>query len=174
VAEIVLDKIAYGSSREEIHFQHPHLSLAQIHAALSYYYENQKDLDRQIEADLEEIQQADQGTVRSQFPAKIGRAQTIPLSVRFYMDVNIRRAVTGRRSLAGRRCPDCPGKWSVEARRRRLLQRATDLGRVLVSQDADLLREAARRLEAGKTLLAASYMRTNCESQSARQCTILS
>jgi uncharacterized protein (DUF433 family) len=54
VAEIVLDKIAYGSSPEEIHFQHPHLSLAQIHAALTYYYENQKDLDRQIEADLEE------------------------------------------------------------------------------------------------------------------------
>jgi uncharacterized protein (DUF433 family) len=54
VAEIVLDKITYGSSPEEIHFQHPHLSLAQIHAALTYYYENQKDLDRQIETDLEE------------------------------------------------------------------------------------------------------------------------
>jgi uncharacterized protein (DUF433 family) len=54
VAEIVLDKIAYGSSPEEIHFQHPHLSLAQIHAALAYYYEKQDDLDRQMKADLEE------------------------------------------------------------------------------------------------------------------------
>jgi uncharacterized protein (DUF433 family) len=38
VVEVVLDKLAYGSSPEEIHFQHPHLSLAQIHAALSYTY----------------------------------------------------------------------------------------------------------------------------------------
>jgi hypothetical protein len=38
-----------------------------------------------------------------------------------------------------------------------LLQRATDLGRVLVSQDADLLREAARRLEAGKTFCGLVY-----------------
>lgn len=30
VTEVVLDKIAYGSSPEEIHFQHPHLLLAQI------------------------------------------------------------------------------------------------------------------------------------------------
>jgi hypothetical protein len=31
----VLDKIAYGWIPEEMHLQHPHLSLAQIHAALS-------------------------------------------------------------------------------------------------------------------------------------------
>jgi uncharacterized protein (DUF433 family) len=54
VSEVVLDKIAYGSSPEETHLQNPHLSLAQIHAALTYYYENQREIDRQIEADLEE------------------------------------------------------------------------------------------------------------------------
>ena len=54
VTEIVLDKIAYGWSPEEIHFQHPHLSLAQIHGALTYYYENQSDLDAQIRHRLEE------------------------------------------------------------------------------------------------------------------------
>lgn len=48
VIEIVLDKMAYGWSPEEIHFQHPHLSLAQIHGALTYYYENQSRLDAQI------------------------------------------------------------------------------------------------------------------------------
>jgi hypothetical protein len=32
----------------------------------------------------------------------------------------------------------------------RLLQRATDLGRILVSQDVDLLREGARRLREGE------------------------
>ena len=48
VTEVVLDKISHGWSPEEIHFQHPHLSLAQIHAALTYYYENQTELDGQI------------------------------------------------------------------------------------------------------------------------------
>lgn len=54
VVEVVLDKMAYGSSPEEIHFQHPNLSLAQIHGALTYYYENQAILDGQIKRGLEE------------------------------------------------------------------------------------------------------------------------
>jgi uncharacterized protein (DUF433 family) len=54
VTEVVLDKIAYGSSPEEMHFQHPNLSLAQIHGALTYYYENQGRIDKQIRRGLEE------------------------------------------------------------------------------------------------------------------------
>ena len=54
VTEVVLDKIAYGSSPEEIHFQHPNLSLAQINGALTYYYENQDQVDEQIRRGLEE------------------------------------------------------------------------------------------------------------------------
>jgi len=54
ITEVVLDKISYGSSPEEIHFQHPDLSLAQIHGALTYYYENQDKLDEQIRRGLEE------------------------------------------------------------------------------------------------------------------------
>ncbi len=54
VVEVVLDKVAHGSSPEEIHFQHPHLSLAQIHGALTYYYENQNKIDEQIRSGLEE------------------------------------------------------------------------------------------------------------------------
>jgi uncharacterized protein (DUF433 family) len=48
VIEVVLDKLAYGWSPEEIYFQHSDLSLAQIHAALAYYYENQFRLDAEI------------------------------------------------------------------------------------------------------------------------------
>ena len=54
VTEVVLDKMAHGWSPEETHFQHPHLSLAQIHGALTYYYENQGALDAQIRQGLEE------------------------------------------------------------------------------------------------------------------------
>lgn len=56
VIEVVLDKLAYGWSPEEMHFQHPHLSLAQIHAALAYYYENQEQLDSDIARRREEVE----------------------------------------------------------------------------------------------------------------------
>jgi uncharacterized protein (DUF433 family) len=49
VIEVVLDKMAHDSSPEQMHAQYPHLSLAQIHAALSYYYEHQAELDADIE-----------------------------------------------------------------------------------------------------------------------------
>jgi len=49
VVEVALDKIAYGWSPEEMHYQHPHLSLAQIHSALAYYYEHKENMDGEIE-----------------------------------------------------------------------------------------------------------------------------
>ena len=55
VIEVVMERIAHGSSPEEIHFQHPHLSLAQIHAALSYYYDHQQEMDAEIQRELEEV-----------------------------------------------------------------------------------------------------------------------
>jgi uncharacterized protein (DUF433 family) len=55
VMEVVIDKLAHGSSPEEMHFQYPHLSLAQIHAALAYYYDNQSELDAEIERQWREV-----------------------------------------------------------------------------------------------------------------------
>ncbi len=52
VIEVVRDHIHLGSSPAEIHYQHPHLSLAQVHAALSYYYGNQARLDADMERHL--------------------------------------------------------------------------------------------------------------------------
>lgn len=48
VIEIVADMKAYGWSAEEIHFQHPHLSLGQIHSALAFYFDNAEELDRDL------------------------------------------------------------------------------------------------------------------------------
>jgi uncharacterized protein (DUF433 family) len=36
IIEVVLDKLVHGSSPEDIHFQYPHLSLAQVYAALNF------------------------------------------------------------------------------------------------------------------------------------------
>ena len=56
VVEVVLDKMAYGWSPEEIHFQHSHLSLAQIHAALGYYYDHKADMDTQIQSSVKDVE----------------------------------------------------------------------------------------------------------------------
>ena len=56
VIEVVLDMIAHGWSPEEIHFQHTHLSLAQIHAALVYYYDHKTEMDAQIERSAKEVE----------------------------------------------------------------------------------------------------------------------
>jgi uncharacterized protein (DUF433 family) len=55
VIEVALARIAHGWSPEEIHFQHEHLSLAQIYAALGYYYDHQGELEAQIERGRREV-----------------------------------------------------------------------------------------------------------------------
>ena len=49
VVEIVMAQRAYGWSPEEIHFQHPDLSMAQIHSALAYYWDNAELIDADID-----------------------------------------------------------------------------------------------------------------------------
>ena len=57
VIELVLEKTAYGWSPEELHFQHPYLSLGQIYSALAYYWDHKEALDRDIEGRLEIVNQ---------------------------------------------------------------------------------------------------------------------
>lgn len=49
VVELVMAQRAYGWSPEEIYFQHPELSLGEIHSALAYYWDHRADLDQDIE-----------------------------------------------------------------------------------------------------------------------------
>ena len=65
VIEVVVDRLAYGWSPEEMHSQHPNLSLAQIHAALSYYHDHQEEIDAQIERDLQAVDAARKAATES-------------------------------------------------------------------------------------------------------------
>jgi len=56
VIEVAMDMIAHGWSPEEIHFQHSHLSLAQVHAALGYYYDHKDELDQQMHRSTREVE----------------------------------------------------------------------------------------------------------------------
>jgi uncharacterized protein (DUF433 family) len=66
VRQIVLDHVAYGWAAEQIQREHPQLTLGQIHSALAYYYDHQRQMDEEIEAGraLAEELRAKQGTSR--------------------------------------------------------------------------------------------------------------
>lgn len=57
VVELVLEQSAHGWSPEELHFQHPYLTLGQIHSALAYYWDHKDELDRDIEQRLARVEQ---------------------------------------------------------------------------------------------------------------------
>lgn len=48
VSEIVLDHLAHRWTPEDIAREHPHLDLAQIHAAFAYYDDHQAEIDAEI------------------------------------------------------------------------------------------------------------------------------
>ena len=58
VIEVVLDKLGYGWTPDEIYEGHDHyLSLAQIHAAFVHYYDNKAEYDAQIERDNQMVEE---------------------------------------------------------------------------------------------------------------------
>lgn len=71
VVELVIEKMAYGWSPEELHFQHPYLSLGQIHSALAYYWDHASELEQDIERRLQFIEQVRQTSRPSPLIAKL-------------------------------------------------------------------------------------------------------
>jgi uncharacterized protein (DUF433 family) len=56
VIEVAVDRVAWQWSPEAIQLQHPHLSLAQVYAALAYYYDHQAEFDAQMAQDTQEVE----------------------------------------------------------------------------------------------------------------------
>jgi uncharacterized protein (DUF433 family) len=71
VIELVLEKTAYGWSPEELHFQHPYLTLGQIYSALAYYWDHRVELDRDIEQRHKLVDSIQQTTKPSPLTARI-------------------------------------------------------------------------------------------------------
>ncbi len=55
VIELITERLAYGWSPEELHLQHPYLSLSQVHAALAYYWDHAGELDQGIAKRLKSV-----------------------------------------------------------------------------------------------------------------------
>ena len=71
VVELVTEKLAYGWSPEELHFQHPYLTLGQIYSALAYYWDNGEQLNQDIEHRLEHVEHTRQAVKPSPLIARL-------------------------------------------------------------------------------------------------------
>lgn len=71
VIELVSGYIAFGWSPEELHFQHPYLSMAQIHSALAYYWDNKIELDLDMQRRLENVEKLRQNAGESALVKKL-------------------------------------------------------------------------------------------------------
>lgn len=80
------------------------------------------------------------------------------MSVAFYMDVHIPRAVTVALRFRSVDVLTAQEHGGDELDDRQLLDQATKLGRVLVSQDADLVREGVRRQASGEIFSGVVYV----------------
>ena len=58
VAQIVTDYLAHGWSPDEMCRHYPHLNPVEAHAAMTYYYDHQAQIDAEIQAELAEIRAA--------------------------------------------------------------------------------------------------------------------
>jgi uncharacterized protein (DUF433 family) len=71
VIELVLETQAHGWSPEELRFQHPYLSLGQIHSALAFYWDHQGELDNDIEQRLRKVNALRQAQPASPLVARL-------------------------------------------------------------------------------------------------------
>lgn len=55
VAMIVMDYLVRGFGPEDLVRHYPYLRLAEVHAAMTYYHDNQDEIDAEIRAELDQI-----------------------------------------------------------------------------------------------------------------------
>jgi uncharacterized protein (DUF433 family) len=79
VIEVALEKIAHGSSPEEIFDQHKgHLSLAQIHGALAWYYDHRSEFDAEIRRQVTEFDALRKVSLDSPLRQRLRSAGNLP------------------------------------------------------------------------------------------------
>jgi uncharacterized protein (DUF433 family) len=61
VRSVVSYVLRQGMTPEELVAEFPHLTLAQVYDALSYYYDHQKEVDRDLAANTEDAVRAQSG-----------------------------------------------------------------------------------------------------------------
>ena len=67
VAQIVMDYLYQGWSPDEICNQHPHMKPAEVHSAMAYYFDNQAEIEKEIEDDIKLAEEWQRNTPPSPF-----------------------------------------------------------------------------------------------------------
>lgn len=71
VIELVQEYLAHGWSPEELHFQHPYLTLGQIYSALAYYWDHKEELDLDIERRLDLVARLRRASAPARFAPQV-------------------------------------------------------------------------------------------------------
>ncbi|NEQ36135.1 MAG: DUF433 domain-containing protein [Okeania sp. SIO3I5] len=71
VVELITSVKAYSWTAEELHESYPHLSMSQIYSALAYYWDNQAEIDADMEEREEYVKQAELEAGISPFAIRI-------------------------------------------------------------------------------------------------------
>lgn len=75
VVELVLERLAHHQDADEIHRQHPHLTLGQIHSALAYYHDHREEMDRELQRRLRREKELLRNVDDSDLRAKVRAAR---------------------------------------------------------------------------------------------------
>jgi uncharacterized protein (DUF433 family) len=67
VAQLIMDYLDYGWPPEEMCRQYPYLTLAEAYAALAYYHDHRAEIDREIEEECREAEEARRNAPPSPF-----------------------------------------------------------------------------------------------------------
>jgi uncharacterized protein (DUF433 family) len=78
VIHIAKERVARSSTPEQILEAFPELSLAQIHAALSYYYDHKREMDGLIQREAEEAERARLAAQQTRGQAKLRERGHLP------------------------------------------------------------------------------------------------
>jgi Protein of unknown function (DUF433) len=65
VAMIVMDYLGRGLGAEEIVRHYPYLTLAEVHAAMTYYHDHRDEIDAEIDSELALLNSGSNGNSRS-------------------------------------------------------------------------------------------------------------
>ncbi len=71
VIDLLEAKQANGWTSEQLHDQHPELTLGQIYSALAFYWDHQEELDRAIAARRQELEQLKRQTRPSRLAERL-------------------------------------------------------------------------------------------------------
>ena len=122
---------------------------------LAYYYDHQKEMDRLVEEQLQEI-----GQLRHQSESVLRQTESKGacfLMVALYMDHHVPSAITAGLRMRGVDVVTAEEDGAASMEDDSLLDRATSLGRVLFSEDRDLLVIAQGWLQTGRDFSGVVY-----------------